>query len=66
MKQNVGTMDRVARAALSGALLLGALKKGGKAGTLAAFLAGIFLSSVLSSYCPLYEITGISTVGKPI
>ncbi|MFW6113523.1 MAG: YgaP family membrane protein [Actinomycetota bacterium] len=66
MKQNVGTLDRAGRAVLSGILLYGALKKEGKASALPAFVAGILASSVLSGYCPLYEVTGQNTVGKPI
>jgi hypothetical protein len=64
MKVNVGTADRAARAALAMVMLGIGLKKQGRLGVISAFLAGEFLSSAVSGYCPMYQLMGISTAGK--
>jgi len=66
MQQNVGTLDRLGRAALASALLFLAWQKPGKPGVIAACTAGMLLSSAASGYCPLYKLANINTVGKPI
>jgi hypothetical protein len=65
MQQNVGTLDKVGRAALSMVLLAVAWKRQDKLGVLAAYNAGMLASSVSSGFCPLYKIFKINTVGKP-
>jgi uncharacterized membrane protein len=64
--QNVGTLDRAARAAISMAMALFAWKRSDRMGVVVAFLAGDLLGSALSGYCPLYRLLKINTVGKPI
>ena len=66
MQQNVGTLDKVGRAVLSVALFAFAWKRRDKVGVLAAFNAGMLMSSVSSGFCPLYKAFKINTVGKPI
>ncbi|MEW6552948.1 MAG: DUF2892 domain-containing protein [Actinomycetota bacterium] len=65
MQQNVGTLDKVGRAAFSVALIAMAWKRQDKPGVLAAVLAGMLLSSVGSGFCPLYKVLKVNTVGKP-
>ncbi len=64
MQVNVGVVDRLARAALSLAILGIAFKKPGKWAVPAAFLAGDVMGSAISGYCPLYRLLGIDTAGK--
>jgi hypothetical protein len=66
MQQNVGTLDKVGRAALSMALFAIAWKRQDKLGVMAAYNAGMLISSASSGYCPLYKVFKINTVGKPI
>ena len=66
MQRNVGTLDRMGRAALATALIYIAWKKQGRLGVVAALNAGMLLSSVASGYCPLYTVLKVNTVGKPI
>lgn len=66
MQQNVGTLDKVGRALLSMALFSLAWKRKDKLGVLAAYNAGMLMSSVSSGYCPVYKVLNINTVGKPI
>ncbi len=66
MQSNVGTLDKIGRAAFSILLFAFAWKRNDKYGVLAAYSAGMLMSSVSSGYCPLYKIAGISTVGKPL
>jgi hypothetical protein len=66
MKQNVGTLDRAARGMISVFTFLWAMKKPNKFRVAATFDAGMLMSSTLSGYCPLYELLGINTVGKPL
>jgi hypothetical protein len=66
LTQNVGTLDRAGRALLSGLLFAYAWKKRGKMSVLAAYNAGMLMSSAFSGYCPLYKIANINTVGKPL
>jgi len=66
MKQNVGTLDRAARALVSLFMLRIAWKRQGKQGVLAGFAAGDLMASAVSGYCPLYDRLGMNTVGKPI
>ncbi len=64
MKENVGIPDRMARAALSVALLSLALKRKDRLGVITAFMAGDIMGSAVSGYCPLYSVLGISTAGQ--
>ncbi|MDI6829754.1 MAG: DUF2892 domain-containing protein [Actinomycetota bacterium] len=66
MQQNVGTLDRLARAALALGLLSLAWNRPGKPAVIAALNAGLLISSVASGYCPLYQLLKVNTVGKPI
>jgi hypothetical protein len=66
MQQNVGTLDKAGRAALSMALFALAWKRKDKLGIVAAYNAGMLMSSVSSGFCPLYKVFKINTVGKPI
>ncbi|MBN2026356.1 MAG: DUF2892 domain-containing protein [Actinobacteria bacterium] len=66
MQQNVGTVDKAGRTLLSMALFSLAWKRNDKVGVLAAYTAGMLMSSVSSGYCPLYGALKINTVGKPI
>jgi hypothetical protein len=66
MQQNVGTLDKGGRALLSMFLFALAWKRRDKLGVLAAYNAGMLMSSVSSGYCPLYKIFKINTVGKPL
>jgi len=66
MQQNVGTLDKAGRAILSMLLFAVAWKRPGKLGVLAAYNAGMLISSVSSGYCPVYKVLKINTVGKPI
>jgi hypothetical protein len=66
MQQNVGTLDKIGRAVLSIALFAFAWRRQGKLGVLAAYNAGMLISSASSGYCPLYKPLKINTVGKPI
>ncbi len=61
MEQNVGSRDRVGRAIVAIFLLAYSLKKPGKLGTIAAFNAGMLISSVFSGYCPLCKLCGKNT-----
>lgn len=65
MEINVGTLDRIGRAALALTVLGLSLKKQGKPAVFAAFLAGDVMGSAISGFCPLYKILDVSTVGKP-
>ncbi|MDD3717161.1 MAG: DUF2892 domain-containing protein [Actinomycetota bacterium] len=65
MQQNVGTLDKIGRAALSMALFAVACKRQDKLGVLAAYSAGMLISSASSGYCPLYKVFKVNTVGKP-
>jgi Inner membrane protein YgaP-like, transmembrane domain len=66
MQQNVGTLDKAARAVLSMVLFSTAWKRRDKLGILAAYTAGMLASSVSSGFCPLYKALKVNTVGKPI
>lgn len=66
MQQNVGTLDKIARGALSMALFTLAWKRQDRLGVLAAVGAGMLMSSVSSGYCPLYKAFKVNTVGKPV
>ena len=66
MQQNVGTLDKVGRAALSMVLFAFAWKRPGRLGILAAYNAGMLISSASSGYCPVYKALKINTVGRPI
>jgi hypothetical protein len=61
MERNVGTLDRVVRL-VAAILFITANVAGwvaGTAGLVLAVFAGMFLSSVVSGYCPLYAKLGI-------
>ena len=66
MKQNVGILDRAGRCFTALLMLRMALKKQGKQGVLTAFAAGDLMASAVSGYCPLYDVLGVNTVGKPL
>ena len=66
MQQNVGILDKVGRALLSMALFSLAWRRNDKTGVLAAYTAGMLMSSVSSGYCPVYKALKVNTVGKPI
>lgn len=66
MQHNVGTLDKVGRSLLSMALFSLAWKRRDKLGVLAAYTAGMLMSSVSSGYCPVYKVFKVNTVGKPI
>lgn len=66
MKANMGTIDRIIRAAL--AVLIGILYFTGQISGTAALVLGIlaivFLLTSVVSFCPLYLPLGFSTKGK--
>jgi len=66
MQQNVGTLDKAGRAFLSMVLFGLAWKRLDKLGVLAAYTAGMLISSASSGFCPLYKALKINTVGKPL
>jgi hypothetical protein len=66
LQQNVGTLDKAGRAILSMFLFAFAWKRKDKLGVIAAYNAGLLMSSASSGYCPLYKLAKINTVGKPI
>ncbi|UCF30403.1 MAG: DUF2892 domain-containing protein [bacterium] len=63
MKHNMGTVDRVLRAAA--AVVLGYLILTGKVGGLLAAVLGLFavmlIGTSILGYCPPYQLLGIST-----
>jgi len=63
MEANVGTIERIIRASISFLIIL-AYFKGiikGLFGGLLLIIGGALLPSVMSGYCPLNELLGIST-----
>lgn len=63
MKKNMGLIDRIIRALLV-ALALGLYAAGVIAGTpaiLTLILAAVFIGTSLISWCPIYQIFGISS-----
>jgi hypothetical protein len=66
MRENVGTIDRVIRAAAGIALVLGALAAGAPlARTLLGLGAVIMIGTALAGICPLYRVLGMNTCGQP-
>jgi hypothetical protein len=66
MRENMGTIDRVIRAAMGIALVLGALAAGAPlARTLLGLGAVIMIGTALMGFCPLYRALGVSTCGQP-
>ncbi len=68
MEENVGALDRLARAIISTIIILAYIKgvrllKGMFGGVLLV-VAGALMPSVLSGYCPLNELLGINTAKK--
>ena len=63
MKTNVGTVDRIIRAAVGLAALLGAfaLGSGSIAFVLLMVVGAILLVTAAVGFCPLYRVLGIST-----
>lgn len=62
MRYNVGTIDRVVRAALGIALALGALVAGAPiARAILGVVAVILLGTAFVGFCPLYRLFGLST-----
>ncbi|MCD6280212.1 MAG: DUF2892 domain-containing protein [Deltaproteobacteria bacterium] len=68
MEVNVGAIERLARAIISTVIIFAYLKGvrmlKGMLGGILLVVAGALLPSVLSGYCPVYELLGINTVKK--
>ena len=63
MSKNVGTIDRVIRAAI-GVAVVGAWATGALSGTpllLGAIVAVVMVGTSAVSFCPLYRVLGLST-----
>jgi len=67
MKQNMGTIDRILRAALAVVvavlIITGTLT--GAAAIILGIFAGIFLLTSIVGFCPVYLPIRLSTRGKP-
>lgn len=62
MRENMGTIDRVIRAAVGIALVLGALTAGAPlAKAVLGLGAVIMLATALVGICPLYQVFGLNT-----
>lgn len=65
MRENVGTIDRVIRAAVGIALVLGALAVGAPLARTILGLGGvIMLGTALVGFCPVYRVLGLNTCGQ--
>lgn len=65
MRDNMGTVDRVIRAAVGIALVLGALSVDAPlARTLLGLGAVIMIGTALVGFCPLYRVLGLNTCGQ--
>jgi hypothetical protein len=65
MRENMGTIDRVIRAAVGIALVLGALAVGAPlARAVLGVGAVIMLGTALVGVCPLYRVFGLNTCGQ--
>ena len=65
MRENVGTVDRMIRAAVGIALVLGALAVGAPfARTLLGLGGVVMLGTALAGFCPVYRLLGLSTCGQ--
>lgn len=64
MRENVGTIDRVIRAGVGIALVLGALAVGAPVARTILGLGGvIMLGTALVGFCPVYRVLGLNTCG---
>lgn len=65
MNKNVGTIDRVIRAVIGVAAVIGAFSVGVTSvwGIVLAVVAVIALVTAIVGFCPLYRLFGISTQG---
>jgi len=65
MRENMGKIDRVIRAAVGVALFLGALAVGGPVSRALLGLGGvIMLGTALVGFCPMYRLLGLNTCGQ--
>ncbi len=65
MRENMGSIDRVIRAAVGIALVLGALAVGAPlAKTLLGLGGVIMLGTAVVGFCPVYRVFGLSTCGQ--
>jgi len=66
MKQNMGTIDRIARVVIAG--VLGYLYFSGTVtgilGIILLVLGGVFVLTSLVGFCPLYTLVGLNTCGR--
>lgn len=65
MKRNMGTNDRIIRAAIAGAALVGIKScpsKVGKVGSL--LIAALMGGTAAAGTCPAYQLFGVDTLGK--
>ena len=61
MEKNVGTTDKVIRLIVAIILLAGGISLKGLAGTIAIMLGIVLLFTVVTGFCGLYKIFGITT-----
>jgi hypothetical protein len=65
MRENMGTIDRVVRAAVGIALVLGAMAAGAPlVKGILALGAVIMVGTALAGFCPLYRVLGLNTCGQ--
>ncbi len=66
MKRTVGTTDRIVRAVIAVAALVGAGVAGISSawGIVLVIAAAVMAVTASSGYCPIYSATGISTTGQ--
>ncbi|MEW6681405.1 MAG: DUF2892 domain-containing protein [Nitrospirota bacterium] len=65
MRENVGTIDRVIRAAVGIALFLAALAVAAPLARTILGLGGvIMLGTALVGFCPVYRVLGLNTCGQ--
>jgi hypothetical protein len=64
LKENVGTIDRVARIVLGAALILGYFLNPDGAYSWAYWLGIIPLATGIVKSCPIYSLLGLSTIQK--
>ena len=66
MKKNMGAVDRVIRIVLAAlfAVLYFTGTVAGTPGLVLLVLGGVFLATILISFCPLYTLVGLNTCPK--